>query len=74
MIMGIMRNMYRHMFEQCLSRRTERVLFEALAVRELGSIEPDMSKVTTLQSTVHQLHQLRDSGTQRCHNERGPEE
>jgi hypothetical protein len=34
------------------------VVFEALLAEELRAMDPDMGKVTTVQSTLHQLHKL----------------
>jgi hypothetical protein len=45
------------------------VVFEILVVEEFGAIDADTSKVITLQSTLHELHKFRDSGTLRCQNE-----
>jgi hypothetical protein len=42
--------------------------------KTLGAIEPDIRRVTRLQSAVHQLHELRDSGTLTCHDEGGGEQ
>jgi hypothetical protein len=41
---------------------------------ETGAIIPDMNEAATLQSAAHQLHELRGSGTLRCHNDGGSEQ
>jgi hypothetical protein len=41
---------------------------------ETGTIDPDMSKFTRLQSAVYQREELLNNGTMRCQNERAPGE
>jgi hypothetical protein len=50
------------------------VVLETIVAEELGTIQPNVSKATGLQPVVHQLHELRNSGTMNYQNEDGGEE
>jgi hypothetical protein len=50
------------------------VISKALIAEELGALDPDMSKVTKLQSAQHQRYKPHDSRTLRRQNEGSPEQ